>query len=53
MATMYIGTECDGCGIAASDLPDGVDPEMMFERSSSTGETLCQACVQDRLGMFD
>lgn len=22
--------ECDGCGVAACDLPDGVDPEKVF-----------------------
>ncbi|MBM4616421.1 hypothetical protein GS534_24525 [Rhodococcus hoagii] len=47
MATMYIGTECERCGIAASDLSDGVDPESMFERSSVTGEILCQACLSE------
>lgn len=25
--------ECDGCGLAAIDLPDGVDPELVFEGS--------------------
>lgn len=25
--------ECEDCGLAAMDLPDGVDPELIFERS--------------------
>lgn len=35
--------ECDTCGLAACDLPDGVDPELIFERES--GVIRCQACA--------
>jgi hypothetical protein len=34
--------ECDYCGLAACDLPDGVDPELVFEASSHG--VLCQGC---------
>lgn len=37
--------ECDGCGLAACDLPDGVIAELVFEFSATTGETLCQGCL--------
>lgn len=32
--------ECTGCGLAACDLPDGVDPEDVFEGD------YCQGCAQ-------
>lgn len=32
--------ECEVCGLAACDLPDGVDPELIFE------DGLCQVCVR-------
>lgn len=39
-------TECAVCGLAPCDLPDGVDPEDVFERVD--GEWLCQAdCTFD------
>jgi hypothetical protein len=34
-------TECAVCGLAPGDLPDGVDPEYVFERVN--GEDYCQA----------
>ena len=37
--------ECEGCGLAAMDLPDGVDPELIFERDDY-GDLLCQGCQQ-------
>jgi len=37
--------ECEGCGLAAMDLPDGVDPELIFERDED-GVMLCQGCQQ-------
>ncbi|MGO4201646.1 hypothetical protein AB4Z09_07750 [Rhodococcus sp. TAF43] len=41
MATRY---ECDGCGVAACDLPDGVDPDEVFLEVPE-GRVLCQGCV--------
>lgn len=41
MATRY---ECDGCGVAACDLPDGVDPDGVF-LNAPEGRVLCQGCV--------
>lgn len=38
--------ECDTCGIAACDLPDGFDPEDAFERED--GETWCKSCYYNR-----
>lgn len=35
--------ECDGCGLAAMDLPDGVEPELIFERDDD-GIMRCQGC---------
>lgn len=35
--------ECDGCGIAACDLPDGVDPDEVFERMNGQ-VVLCIGC---------
>lgn len=37
-------TECDVCGLAACDLPDGVDPELIFE-TDDDGVTRCQGCA--------
>jgi hypothetical protein len=37
--------ECDGCGLAAVDLPDGVDPELVFERVRRGGSMFCQGCL--------
>jgi Zn ribbon nucleic-acid-binding protein len=34
--------ECDACGLAACDLPDGVDPELIFERDIHG--MFCPAC---------
>jgi hypothetical protein len=34
--------ECDRCGVAECDLPDGVDPEFVFERTERG--TFCQGC---------
>lgn len=34
--------ECDGCGIAACDLPDGVDPGEVFEQDGN--RVLCMGC---------
>lgn len=34
--------ECATCGLAPCDLPDGVDPEFVFERCED-GEIRCQA----------
>ncbi len=34
--------ECDECGLAAVDLPDGVDPDLIFQRVG--GRVLCQGC---------
>jgi hypothetical protein len=34
--------ECDRCGLAACDLPDGVEPELIFERVGTA--MLCQGC---------
>lgn len=36
--------ECDGCGLAACDLPDGVDPDLIFEVNNDNGRTYCQTC---------
>lgn len=33
------GFECDICGLAECDLPDGFDPEPFFEREG--GKTWC------------
>lgn len=35
--------ECDTCGLAACDLPDGVAPELIFEREDD-GLTTCGGC---------
>lgn len=35
--------ECATCGLAPCDLPDGVDPEMVFERGEDR-QYRCQAC---------
>jgi len=34
--------ECEVCGLAACDLPDGVDPELIFEVDD--GVMHCQVC---------
>jgi hypothetical protein len=36
--------ECATCGLAPCDLPDGVDPELIFE-TDEDGETRCQGCA--------
>lgn len=36
--------ECDVCGLAAMDLPDGVDPEQFFETTDSGKVTHCPTC---------
>lgn len=41
MAARY---QCDGCGVAACDLPDGVDPDEVF-LAAPEGQVLCQGCV--------
>lgn len=35
--------ECATCGLAPCDLPDGIDPELIFD--TEDGETRCHACV--------
>lgn len=35
--------ECDECGLAAVDLPDGLGPEFIFELCDD-GRMLCQGC---------
>ena len=35
--------ECDVCGLAACDLPDGVDPELIFE--CDEGVMHCPTCI--------
>jgi len=35
--------ECADCGITPMDLPDGVDPEFVFERDDD-GAMRCQGC---------
>lgn len=45
-------TECDGCGLAPCDLPDGVDPELVFQPDGQ-GHTYCQGCAMgDRSGTW-
>lgn len=39
--------ECDGCGLAACDLPDGVDPDLIFE-GDGRGNVYCQGCASSR-----
>jgi hypothetical protein len=34
--------ECDRCGIAQCDIPDGVDPDDVFDYEA--GELLCMGC---------
>lgn len=36
--------ECDVCGLAACDLPDGVDPEFVFEFDDERNVTHCVTC---------
>lgn len=35
--------ECEDCGLVPFDLPDGVDPELIFERGDD-GVMRCQGC---------
>ena len=35
--------ECGLCGLTAADLPDGVDPEYVFEVSADG--TRCEGCA--------
>lgn len=35
--------ECEDCGLAAMDLHDGIDPELIFERGDD-GVIRCQGC---------
>lgn len=35
--------ECEDCGLVAFDLPEGVDPELIFERDED-GVMRCQGC---------
>lgn len=35
--------ECEVCGLAACDLPDEVDPDLIFEVGED-GVRRCQAC---------
>lgn len=37
------GYECEDCGLAAMDLPDGVEPELIFERGDDR-VMRCQGC---------
>lgn len=45
--------ECDFCGLSEFDLPDGIDPEFIFEPVHSG--TACQGCalVEDAPYWFD
>ncbi len=36
--------ECDGCGVAAFDLPDVIDPDDVF-LDAPDGRVLCQGCI--------
>lgn len=36
--------ECETCGLAAMDLPDGIDPELIFEPGDD-GVMRCQGCA--------
>jgi hypothetical protein len=36
--------ECADCGLVPFDLPDGVDPEFIFERGDD-GVMRCQGCA--------
>lgn len=38
--------ECATCGLAPCDLPDGVDPEFVFERGAD-GEWRCQVHTEE------
>lgn len=40
--------ECEDCGLTAMDLPDGVDPEFVFEYDDD-GAVRCQGCHQSWL----
>lgn len=45
--------ECDRCGLAACDLPDGVDPEFIFESADDgTGDVCCQGCLNGKAEMW-
>ena len=35
--------ECADCGLAAMDLPDGADPDLIFERGDD-GVMRCEGC---------
>lgn len=39
--------ECEDCGLAAMDLPDGIDPEFVFERDAA-GVMRCGGCESRR-----
>jgi len=43
--------ECESCGLAAMDLPDGVDPDFIFEVGDD-GTVLCQGCQQLPAGQW-
>lgn len=51
--------ECAGCGLTPFDLPDGVNPELIFDRGDD-GVMRCQGCQlagdpvdYDELGVGD
>lgn len=39
--------ECDECGVAACDLPDGIDPDLIFE--GCCGQVFCQGCLTQHI----
>jgi hypothetical protein len=39
--------ECEDCGLAAMDLPDGVDPDLVFEPGDDS-TVRCQGCQMIR-----
>lgn len=40
--------ECVLCGLTPFDLPDGIDPEFVFEHNGQA--VYCQACLQTIVG---
>lgn len=44
--------ECDFCGLSDFDLPDGIDPDFIFETVHS-GEMACQGCAMTAESVYD
>lgn len=44
--------ECEFCGLSEFDLPDGVEPDLIFETLYS-GETACQGCAITEESAYD